>query len=395
MSQCFWPADGARLSAGGDSPRALWVVAFPAWRVPAVAAKASRVCRASSRVLSIAAAVAAATALGPAAAFAQVKAFPEAEGFGQFATGARTNLAAASVYHVTNLNDSGTGSFRDAVSQSNRFVVFDVGGIINIGSVVPVSSNITIAGQTAPGGISIYGDRVSFTGANNLVSRYLGVRKGNAGIRNDSVSLARGTNMMFDHMSVTWGVDETFSMNPDSGYVIDNVTIQNTIIAQGQDRLGHSAGGLMTLGEGSRFSVIKSLFADNVTRNPKVRGENEFINNVVYGYETAGYIMGDTTSMDSHANVEGNSFIEGPVNGIPPFASGTGTFHIYARDNWVDGDRDGVLDGTLNGSYPGANVVASRHAFPTAAALTAQQAVAHVMKNAGLSITRDAVDARL
>lgn len=122
--------------------------------------------------------------------------------------------------------------------------------------------------------------------------------------------------MMFDHMSVTWGVDETFSMNPDSGYVIDNITIQNTVIAQGLDRLGHSAGGLMTLGEGSRFSIIKSLFADNVTRNPKVRGENEFINNVIYGYETAGYIMGDTVNMNSRANAIGNYFIEAPSTAV-------------------------------------------------------------------------------
>src|SRR5688572_18293175 len=374
MSQCFWPADGARLSAGGDSPRALWVVAFPAWRVPAVAAKASRVCRASSRVLSIAAAVAAATALGPAAAFAQVKAFPEAEGFGQFATGARTNLAAASVYHVTNLNNSGAGSFRDAVSQSNRFVVFDVGGIINISSVIPVSSNITIAAQTAPGGVTIYNNRISFTGANNLISRYLAVRKGTASGRDDSASLARGTNMIFDHMSVTWGVDETFSMNPDSGYVIDNVTIQNTIIGQGLDVVGHSAGGLMTLGEGSRFSVIKSLFADSVTRNPKVRGENEFLNNVVYGWETAAYIMGDTVNMTSHANAIGNYFIEGPVDGGSPFTSGSSFFHIYGEDNWVDTNRNGTLDGVPVTSYPGANVVASPFAFPTSASMTAQQA---------------------
>jgi len=338
---------------------------------------------------------AAALVAGGLVASAQTLAFPEAEGFGRFATGARTSLSSASVYRVTNLNDSGAGSFRDAVSQSNRFVVFDVGGVVTLNSLVAVSSNVTIAGQTAPGGFAVYGDRVSFTNANNAISRHFAVRKGEAGTRDDSVSLSRGSNMIFDHMSVTWGVDETFSMNPDSGYVIDNITIQNTVVAQGLDRLGHSAGGLMTLGEGSRFSVIKSLFADNVTRNPKVRGENEYINNVVYGYETAGYIMGDTVNMNSHANAIGNYFIEGPVDGSSPFASGTPQFEIYGSDNWVDTNRNGVLDGSLITSYPGATVAAAPFAFPTAASMTAPQAVAHVTQNAGPTITRDEVDTRI
>ncbi len=325
---------------------------------------------------------------------AQVKAFPEAEGFGQFATGARTNLGSASVYHVTNLNDSGTGSFRDAVSQSNRFVVFDVGGILKPSSPLTFASNLTIAGQTAPGGFSVYGNRAAFHGANNLISRHWAVRLGTSQGRVDAASIVRGTNMMFDHMSITWGVDGTFDINPDTGQIIDNLTIQNSIIGQGLDVVGHSTGGLMQPGDGSRFSIIKSLFTDNVTRNPKVRGENEFINNVVYGWESAGYIMGDTAGT-SHANVEGNYFIEGPIDGSAPFNDGTPTFHIYANDNWVDSNRDGILNGTLNTSYPGADVVATRHAFPTNAAMTAQQAVAHVVENAGVSIIRDAVDTRL
>ena len=328
-------------------------------------------------------------------AAAQLKAFPEAEGFGAYTTGARANLSSASVYHVTNLNDSGPGSFRDAVSQSNRFVVFDVGGIINIDSVVTVARNTTIAGQTAPGGISLYNNRISFTSSDNLISRHFGVHMGTAPGRVDAASIARGQDMIFDHMSITWGIDGTFDINPDSGYVIDNITIQNTIVGQGLDVVGHSTGGLMTPGSGGSISVIKSLYADNVTRNPKVRYENEFINNVVYGWESNGYIMGDTTGADSYANVVGNYFIEGPIDGGGPFNSGTSYFHIYADDNWVDTDRDGVLDGSLVTSYPGADVVGTPHAFPTTATMTAQQAVAHVIENVGCSIIRDAVDTRL
>ena len=369
---------------GGDGP-------YP----PPTVALMVRIVNQPFRTILVACVAAAALAAGGRAAHAQVLAFPEAEGFGRFATGARTNLPSASVYRVTNLNDTGAGSFRDAVSQPNRFVVFDVGGVVTLGSVAVVSSNVTIAGQTAPGGIALYGDRLAFTGAHNTISRYIAVRKGEAGTREDTVNLSRGTNIIFDHMSVTWGVDETFSMNPATGEVIDNITIQNTVIAQGLDRLGHSAGGLMTLGEGSRFSIIKSLFADNVTRNPKVRGENEFINNVVYGYETAGYIMGDTVNMASHANAIGNYFIEGPVDGSSPFASGTPQFEMYGSDNWVDANRNGVLDGSRITTYPGATVAATPFAFPTTASMTAAQAVGYVTQNAGPMITRDEVDTRI
>ena len=90
-----------------------------------------------------------------------IPAFPGALGFGAGATGARIG---GSVYHVTTLADSGTGSFRDAVSQSGRFIVFDVGGTITLSSVVSCSSGLTIAGQTAPGdGIAIIGHEVSFS----------------------------------------------------------------------------------------------------------------------------------------------------------------------------------------------------------------------------------------
>ena len=113
-----------------------------------------------------------------AAASAQQLAFPGAEGFGRFATGGR----GGKVYHVTNLNDTGSGSFRDAVSSPNRIVVFDVAGVIRLKSRVVVSKNIYIAGQTAPGeGITLYGNGLSFSGASNTICRYLRVRMGIVG----------------------------------------------------------------------------------------------------------------------------------------------------------------------------------------------------------------------
>ena len=104
-------------------------------------------------------------------------AFPEAEGFGRHATGGRTGK----VYHVTNLNDSGAGSFRDAVSASNRIVVFDVGGYIPLNTAVSAKSNLTIAGQTAPGGgIGFRGGEISLR---QLVEHHLSARPHSPGQR--------------------------------------------------------------------------------------------------------------------------------------------------------------------------------------------------------------------
>lgn len=136
--------------------------------------------------------------------FSQTLAFPGAEGFGRFATGAR-GAASPQVYLVTNLNDAGAGSFRDAVSAPGRIVVFRIGGIVNLASDVSVAANTTIAGQTAPGdGIVFFGKRVTFTNSVNTVCRYLRIRLGatnNSG--KDASGIANGNNMIFDHCSFT------------------------------------------------------------------------------------------------------------------------------------------------------------------------------------------------
>jgi len=104
----------------------------------------------------------------------------------------------------------------------------------------------------------------------------------------DAAGIAEGQNMIFDHLSVSWGRDETFSINGD----VHNVTIQNSIIAQGLET--HSCGGLIQTGNGG-ISLLRNLYIDNKTRNPKVKGVNEFTNNVVYNWGGGGgYIAGDS-----------------------------------------------------------------------------------------------------
>ena len=209
----------------------------------------------------------------------QQLAFPGAEGFGRYTLGAR-GVSAPQVYHVTNLNDAGAGSFRDAVSQPGRIVVFDVCGVIKLSSRITFSGNSYVAGHTAPGdGVILYGNGVSFAGANNLIVRYLRIYMGKGGESGkDASGVANGEKMIFDHLSIAWGLDENFSVNWDSkGSEPADITIQHSIIGQGI--MTHSAGGLIQTNGG--VSIIGCLYIDNSTRNPKVKGLNQYINNVV------------------------------------------------------------------------------------------------------------------
>lgn len=274
-------------------------------------------------------------------------AFPGAEGYGRFARGARAGEN-PTVYHVTNLNDSGKGSLRDAVSQPNRIVVFDVAGVIRIKSPLVFSKNLTIAGQTAPGsGIVIYGERTSFSGASDIIVRYLRIRMGMSGRgQNDAAGIANGSNMIFDHCSISWGKDETFSINSDGkNGGVGNITIQKTIMSQGL--LPHSAGGLCqptnTVGG---VTLYRNLYADNNTRNHKVKGLNQYINNVVYNWGSGGgYNLGGDSEGRIWADVQSNYFIQGPNSGGNGVGSGNQLTTVYQRGNKTDMSRDGVLNG--------------------------------------------------
>jgi hypothetical protein len=330
-----------------------------------------------------------------------IPAFPGAEGFGANATGGRNGT----VYHVTNLNDSGAGSFRDAVSASHRIIVFDVGGIISLKSNLGIAKDITVAAQTAPGqGITIYGGinqsgrgdygggRISWSNASRLIVRGLRYRHGAyASSRySDAWSIGAGSDMIFDHCSVLWGTDETFSINGKAA----NITVQNTIIGQGLET--HSAGGLVQTVAGGGVSLLRNLYIDNNTRNPKVNGTNQFVNNVVYNWGASGgdgFIQGDTTA-NSYVNAQGNYFINGyhTASSKKAFVRGTSAFHLYASDNYQDRNKDGALNGTLltQDDYgTGARAVdflAAPHAFPSVNIRPAQDAYEYVKANVGAAV---------
>lgn len=140
---------------------------------------------------------------------AQAPAFPGAEGHGRFVTGGR----GGKIYHVTNLNDSGTGSFREAVKSGKRIIVFDVAGVIALKSDLKIADNITILGQTAPSpGITLRYYTVQ-PGSNNII-RFIRIRRGQEKNINDGADASwqrNKTGIIFDHCSFSWSIDEVAS----------------------------------------------------------------------------------------------------------------------------------------------------------------------------------------
>jgi len=305
--------------------------------------------------------------------------FPGAYGWGRFATGGRTGK----VYHVTNLNDSGSGSFRDAVSQPNRIVVFDVAGVINISSRISFAKNLYVAGQTAPGeGITIYGDGVTFSSADNLICRYLRVRMGHGGTSGkDCAGVAHGTNMIFDHCSFSWGLDETFSINSDGKGDLGDITIQNCIIGQGL--MTHSAGGLI---QADNISLYRNFYCDNSTRNNKVKGKNQFVNNLVYNWSNAAYIMGGDSEGQSYCNIQGNLFINGPSGGGAAFTGGNANFHFYGDDNWQDRTADGTFAPQLVTDYSASDRQSTPYGYPTMSITSGKELLNELLPSVGASL---------
>lgn len=337
---------------------------------------------------------------------AQQLAFPGAQGWGRFAKGARAS-GSPTVYHVTNLNDSGTGSFRDAVSSPNRVIVFDVAGTIKIKSGLVFSKNLTVLGQTAPGdGVQIYGDRVSFSGADNLIVRHMRFRMGKSAAsgQKDAAGVANGGNMIFDHLSVLWGRDECFSISWDNkGTAPHDITIQNSIIGQGLQ--SHSCGGLIQTEGG--VTLFRNLYIENKTRNPKVKHLNQFVNNVVYNWGNGGcYLMGRDSEGNSWAEIVNNYFVKGPWNtGYKPLQEGNSNFQFYGEGNYYDDNRDGQLNGHLytDDEYTAsgalrratlAEITNAPKAFPVITDLmTAEEALKWMIDSVGPSLpARDEVD---
>lgn len=362
---------------------------------------------------------------------AKIPAFPGAEGGGMYTFGGR----GGKVLTVTNLNDDGPGSFRWACEQGGaRIVVFNVSGNIVLKTPIIVRAPyITIAGQTAPGeGVQISGESFQVD-THDVIVRHMRFRRGNTHVwyREDSFGGNPVGNIMIDHCSCEWGLDENISFyrhmfdlhdgKPKRKVPTVNVTIQNTISAKALDTWNHAFGS--TIG-GENSSFMRNLWADNTGRNPSIGwgGVFNFVNNIVYNWVHRTADGGEYSTMSNFIN---NYYKPGPLTPkntpigyriVKSESRSNKLFdypqygRIYATGNIVEGNErvtknnwDGgiqIADKDLPNGIPD-DVKALMHsnepfAMPHMTIIPSDQTFDKVLSNVGATMPcRDIVDQRI
>jgi len=322
-------------------------------------------------------------------------AFPGAEGYGAYARGGR----GGKVLFVTNLNDSGPGSLREAIeTKGPRTVIFRVGGLIETKGLVVREPYLTIAGQTAPGdGICIKknesdGTALELSGTHDVVIRFLRIRAGNntGQFRGESFRASDSDNFIVDHCSCSWGNPQTLH----TGGSLDRYTVQWCIIAEGNNRQRHA---FATGVGGDRSAWHHNLFAHMEGRVPRwgdITVQCDFRNNVLYdwGSYCGGGDLRTLNYVNNYLRAGPSSiqryFIRDPKVALPASVYVNGNFMVgrpdVGRDNWK-----GLLgERSLQSSAP----------FPAPQVQTqsAAEAFELVLRNAGATrLRRDSVDARI
>ena len=357
---------------------------------------------------------------------AKIPAFPGAQGGGMYSFGGR----GGKVFVVTNLNDDGPGSFREALEAGGpRIVVFNVSGIVRLKDRIRVRAPyITIAGSTAPGdGVCIAGQTVELE-THDVIVRHMRFRRGETwvGDRNDSLGGNPTGNIMIDHVSASWGLDECMSMyrhmyQPPSGgkelkLPTVNISIQNSIFSEALNTYNHAFGS--TLG-GLNSTFYRNLWACNTGRNPSVGmyGDFTFANNVLFNWKHRTVDGGDHRSM---FNIINNYFKPGPTTPkdepigyriLKPESERSKTVvdhfgKAYVTGNVVEGNEKVTKDNWDGGVQPDSKAPVSemlpqiRTNTPFAHApldiQSAEKAYDYVLAHAGATLPkRDPVDTRI
>ncbi|MCB2377320.1 polysaccharide lyase [Hymenobacter sp. BT635] len=357
---------------------------------------------------------------------ARIPAFAGAEGGGAYSFGGR----GGKVFVVTSLADSGPGTLREACEQGGaRMVVFNVAGIIRLQSPIIIRAPyITLAGQTAPGdGVCVAGESI-WINTHDVVVRFLRFRRGatEVGRRDDALGGNPVGNILIDHVSASWGLDENMSMyrhvyqNPDTGKADKlptvNVTIQNSIFSEALDTYNHAFGS--TIG-GLNSTFMRNLWANNISRNPSIGmyGDFGFANNVVFNWWNRSADGGDNRSVYNFVN---NYYKPGPITPLDkpisfrilkPEASrdkqlGTVYGKAYVAGNVIEGNDKITKDNWAGGvqledvAEPEKILAGLRLTeplpLPNVTVVSAPEAYQYVLANVGATLPRrDAVDARI
>lgn len=333
----------------------------------------------------------------------QPLAFPGAEGFGKYTTGGR----GGSVLVVTNLNDDGPGSLREAIRKKGpRIIVFAVSGYIDLKSPLFINNpDVTIAGQTAPGdGITLrhYPLKVS---TENVIIRYLRFRLGDVSkIEEDAISGIRQKNIIIDHCSVSWATDECASF-----YGNENFTMQWCIISESLNSSVHSKGdhGYGGIWGGRKATFHHNLIAHHNSRLPRFSGSAsvpnapdelvDFRNNVIYNWMNNNTYGGEK----GRYNVVNNYYKPGPstkssrkariLDPSVPYGK------FFVAGNVLEGFENITRNNKLGITNNAADSALVSKSFEVELINehSARQAFELVLLGAGASLVRDAVDRRI
>ena len=360
-----------------------------------------------TRRLAMLAAVAAIAA----PAGAQTIAFPGAEGAGRFAQGGR----GGQVLTVTNLDDAGPGSLREAVqARGPRTIVFAISGTIRLAKPLRIDEGrVTIAGQSAPGGGITLRDQPLEVDADDVVIRYIRSRLGDESkTESDAIWVRSGRRIILDHVSASWSVDETLSASanysrPDEGFY--DLTVQWSVIANSLTHSLHSKGehgygSLIRGGRGARVSFHHDLWANHEARMPRpgnysgpdvdpVGAFFDFRSNVFYnwGGDRSGY-NADKASLARYNFVD-NSYVAGPQSRKPvAFNESNALAHGYWAGNSMNGAIPADQRTLVTGLTPAGYFLDQPTEVAPVAKDPAAAAYARVLAGAGASRFRDAVD---